>query len=149
MIWILATRGAATKLRASPFTETTVEGVHSVVYRPGIEPVPMAGSQAASAPMGTYSRGVQRISGFVFSYHGSVAETLFSITAGIDLWIRYRANGQKRLRKLKDVLFVGDATVMFPAINRGISEWIGVPFRVQIPEGDTLANHVEDVVDGS
>lgn len=146
MIWILATRGASTKLRATPFTETAIEGVHSVVYRPGIEPVPGSGAEGAQ-PAGTYARGVPRISGVVFSYHGSAAEALFAINAGIDLWIRYRADGAARIRKLKDVIFVGDAAVMFPAMNRGLSELVAVPFRVQIPEGDTLANHVEDVAE--
>jgi hypothetical protein len=57
MIWILATRGAATKLRASPFTETAIEGVHSVVYRPGIEPVPFSGDEPAA--VGVYGRGAR------------------------------------------------------------------------------------------
>jgi hypothetical protein len=147
MIWILATRGASTKLRASPFTETTIEGVHSVVYKPGIEPVPFSGEDLTQGKLGTFARGVYRISGFVFSYHGSAAETLLGITTGIDLLIRYRANGQKRKRTLSDVLFVGDATVTVPALNTGVSELIGVPFRVQIPSGETLADHVTDAVE--
>lgn len=147
MIWILATRGAATKLRATPFTETTIEGVHSVAYKPGIEAVPFSGEDQTQGKLGTFGRGVYRISGFVFSYHGSAAETLFAVTAGIDLIIRYRANGQKRKRTLSDVIFIGDATVTVPALNAGISELIGVPFRVQIPSGETLAEHVTDVVD--
>lgn len=147
MIWILATRGASTKLQLTPFTETTIEGVHSVVYRPGIEPIPHSGADQAVGERGTYIRGVHRISGLVFSYDGSAAETLLGITAGIDLIVRYRANGQKRTRTLQDVLFIGDATVAVPALNRGVSELIGVPFRVQIPEGDTLADHVVDAVD--
>jgi len=147
MIWILATRGASTKLRASPFTETVIEGVHSVVYRPGVEPVPASGAEGGSGAIGTYARGLHRITGVVFSYHGSAAETLLGITAGIDLWIRFRADGQRRVRKLKDVVFVGDATVVLPEMNRGLSELIAVPFRVQIPEGNTLTNHVEDVLD--
>ena len=146
MIWILATRGAATKLRASPFTETTIDGVHSVVYRPGIEPVPFAGDKATE-PLGVYGRGVQRLSGVLFSYHGSVAESLLGISAGIDLIVRYRANGQKRKRTFSDVLFVGDATVTVPGLNSGLSTLIGVPFRVQIPLGETLATHVTDAAD--
>ncbi len=147
MIWILATRGASTKLRASPFTETTIEGVHSVVYKPGIEPVPFSGEDLTQGKLGTFARGVYRISGFIFSYHGSAAETLLGITTEIDLLIRYRANGQKRKRTLSDVLFVGDATVTVPALNTGVSELIGVPFRVQIPSGETLADHVTDAVE--
>ncbi len=147
MIWLLATRGAATKLRASPFTETPIEGVHSVVYKPGIEPVPFSGEDQAAGELGTYARGVYRLSGFVFSYHGSVAEMLFGITAGIDLIIRYRANAQKRKRTLADVLFIGDATVTVPGLNTGLGELIGVPFRVQFPAGDTFADHVMDVVE--
>ncbi len=147
MIWILANRGAATKLRASPFTETTIEGVHSVVYKPGIEPLPFSGEDQAQGKLGTFARGVYRISGFVFSYHGSAAEALFAVTAGIDLIVRYRANGQRRKRTLSDVIFVGDAMVTVPALNAGVSELIGVPFRVQIPSGETFADHVTDAMD--
>lgn len=147
MIWILATRGASTKLRASPFTETIIEGVHSVVYKPGIEPVPLSGSDIGVGPRGTFVRGLHRVSGFVFTYDGSGAETLLGVTAAIDLIFRYRASGEKRKRTLKNVLFLGDATVTAPAINGGVSELVGVPFRVQIPEGETLAQHVEDAAD--
>lgn len=147
MIWILATRGASTKLRSSPFTETTIEGIHSVVYKAGIEPVPLTGEDSSQGQLGTYQRGLHRISGLVFSYDGSAAETLLGGTSELDLIIRYRANGQKRMRTLSDVLFVGDATVTIPSLNEGVSELIGVPFRVQIPSGNTLANHVTDVVD--
>jgi len=147
MIWILATRGALTKLRASPFTETLIEGVHSVVYRPGIEPIPFSGGNEGEGELGTYGRGVHRVSGFLFSYNGSAAETLLAITDEIDLIIRYRASGHERKRTLKDVLFVGDATVTVPALNTGVSELVGVPFRVQIAEGGTLAGHVEDAMD--
>jgi len=147
MIWILAARGASTKLRLSPFTETTIEGVHSVVYRPGIEPVPFSGEDETAGDVGTYSRGLHRISGFVFSYHGSAAETLLSIVVPIDLIVRYRGNAQKRKRTFSDVLFVGDATVTVPSLNSGVSELIGVPFRVQIPIGETVGNHITDVAE--
>lgn len=147
MIWILATRGVTTKLRLAPLTETAIEGVHSVVYEPGITPVPASADDESSGPPGTFARGLHRISGFVMSYDGNVAETLFAIDDEINLIIRYRANGQKRKRTLKDVVFVGDATVTVPSINRGVSSVIGVPFRVQIPEGETLADHVADVVE--
>lgn len=147
MIWILATRGAATKLRASPFTETAIEGVHSVVYKPGIEPVPRTGEDPAAGALGTFARGLYRIAGFVYSYHGSVAEILFGITSGIDLVIRYRANGQKRALTLFDVVFIGDATVTFPGLNSGVSELIGVPFRVQIPAGGTFVEFLTDAVE--
>lgn len=147
MNWILATRGASTKLRLTPFTETTIEGVHSVVYKPGIAPVPLSGADTSEGALGTFQRGLHRISGFVFSYHGDVAETLLSITSEIDLIVRYRANTQKRMRTLSDIIFVGDSAVTFPALNAGESELIGVPFRVQIPEGSTLATHVTDAVE--
>ncbi|MGD2110385.1 MAG: hypothetical protein PVI86_13470 [Phycisphaerae bacterium] len=147
MIWILATRGALTKLRDSPFTETAIEGVQSVVYKPGIVPIAATGADPSGAPLGTYARGLHRASGFVFTYHGSAAETLLAITDEIDLIILYRANGQKRKRTLKDVLFVGDATVTVPGLNTGVSELIGVPFRLQIPDTDTLSDHIADAVD--
>lgn len=145
MIWILATRGASTKLRNSPFTETVIEGVHSLVYKPGIEPVPADGNGGAA--LGTFLRGLHRVSGVVFSHHGSAAETLLGITAPIDLIIRYRADGSKRKRTLADVIFLGDAMVSFPTLSSGVSELIGVPFRVQIPEGEALAGHVVDAAD--
>ena len=147
MIWILATRGAATKLRSTPFTETAIEGVHSVVYKPGIEPIPFTGADGTAGERGTFGRGLHRITGFVFSYHGSVAETLFALEDEIDLIVYYRANGQKRKRTLKEIIFLGDAMVTVPALNTGVSALIGVPFRVQIPEGEKLVDHVEDVVD--
>ena len=147
MIWILATRGASTKLRLTPFTETTIEGVHSVVYKPGIAPIPFSGNDTTEGELGTYGRGLHRISGFVFSHHGSAAETLLAITDAIDLIIRYRANGQQRKRTIQDVLFVGDTSVTLPGLNTGLSELIRVPFRVQIPEGETIAGHITDAVD--
>jgi hypothetical protein len=147
MIWILATRGASTKLRASPFTETAIEGVHSLAYKPGIEPVPVTGSDTTAGELGTFTRGLHRVSGLIFSLHGSVAEELLGITAAVDLIVRYRTNGQKRRRTLGDVVFIGDAAITFPARNTGLSELIGVPFRVQIPAGETLADHVTDEVD--
>lgn len=147
MISILATRGVSTKLRQSPFTETVTAGVHSVVYRPGIVPVPLDGMDATLGPLGTFVRGLHRLSGFVFSYDGLAAQNLFGIASPIDLIVRYRGSGEKRKRTLLDVIFIGDGTVTVPSLNRGIPELIGVPFRMQIPEGDTLANHVTDVVE--
>ena len=147
MIWILATRGASTKLRSTPFTETSIEGVHGVIYKPGIEAVPFSGADGTAGDLGTFQRGLHRVSGYVFSYDGSAAETLFAIVSDIDLIIRYRANGQKRKRTLADVLFIGDATVTVPPMNTGVSQLIGVPFRVQIPEDETLTDHVTDAVD--
>ncbi|MBI1825878.1 MAG: hypothetical protein HY287_05855 [Planctomycetes bacterium] len=145
MIWLLATRGLTTKLRSSPFTETAITGAHSIVYKPGVEAIPGAGD--SSGALGTFTRGGHRVSGIVFSYNGAVAETIFAISNGIDLLIRYRANGQKRLRTLLNVLFVGDATVTVPGLNEGLSELIGVPFRLQIPSGETLADHITDAVE--
>lgn len=147
MIWIMATRGAATKLRNSPFTETSIPGVHSVVYRPGIEPIIYSGADEEEGELGTFGRGVHRVSGYVFSYHGSVAEELFAVDDAIDLIIYYRASGEKRRRTLADVIFVGDAVVTVPSLNTGVAELIGVPFRVQLPEGETLADHVVDELD--
>ncbi|MBI4719256.1 MAG: hypothetical protein HY763_15775 [Planctomycetes bacterium] len=147
MIWVLATRGATTKLRASPFTETAIEGVQGVVYRPGIEPVPQSGSDASAGARGTFARGLHRLSGLVFTYDGNAAETLLSIAAAVDLIIRYRAAGAARKRTILDVLFVGDSMVSFPGTNSGVSELVGVPFRAQIAEGQTLAQHVVDAVD--
>ncbi|MCO6437853.1 MAG: hypothetical protein J5J06_12245 [Phycisphaerae bacterium] len=145
MIWILATRGASTRLRQSPFAETAIAGVQGVVYRPGIAPVVNSGEDGSAGPAGTFVRGVHRISGVLFSYDGNVAETLFAITEPIDLIVRYTASGESRKRVLKDVLFIGDAVVTVPPLNRGEAELIGVPFRVQIPDTETLAQHVEDL----
>ena len=87
------------------------------------------------------------ISGVVFSYDGSAAETLLGMSGNLDLVIRYRAAGEKRKRTISNVLFVGDATVTVPALNTGTTPLIGVPFRVQIPEGNTIAGHVTDTTD--
>ena len=83
----------------------------------------------------------------MFSYDGLVAETLFGIENPIDLIIGYRANGQKRIRTLLDIIFIGDATVTIPALNKGIPELVGVPFRVQIPPDEALTDHITDAVD--
>jgi len=147
MIWILATRGASMKLRVSPYTETAIEGVHSVVYKPGVEPVPMSGTDAAEGPLGTFGRGVHRLSGIIFSYDGSAAEKLLSINEDVDLVVRYQASGARRKRTLARIVFVGDAQVVVPAMNAGLSELVGVPFRMQIPEGETLADSIEDTTD--
>lgn len=147
MIWILATRGASTKLKLSPFTETSIEGVHGLVYKVGVEPVPFSGADAAVGAVGTFDRGLHRASGVLFSYHGSVAEELLAITSKIDLIVRYTANGQLRKRTFSDVIFLGDASVTVPAQNTGTSRLIGVPFRVQIPTGNTIANHIIDATD--
>jgi hypothetical protein len=147
MIWVLATRGAYTKLRNSPYTETDIEGVHSVVYKPGIYPIADAGKDVTTRNVGEYYRGVNRVSGYVFSYHGLTAEILFAIEDPIDLIIRYRANGESRKRTLLDMLFIGDATVTVPSLSEGVPELIGVPFRVQLPFGETLADHITDTVD--
>jgi len=147
MIWILATRGASTKLRQTPFTETAIEGVFSAVYKPGVEPIPFSGGDTGEGQLGTYSRGANRASGFVFSYDGSAAETLFGITDEIDLIVRYQANGQLRKKTFSDILFVGDSTVTLPGLNSGVAELIGVPFRIQIPTGSTLLDHIIDESD--
>jgi len=145
MLWILATRGASTKLRSSPYTETPIEGVHSVVYKPGIAVFAFTGGELWDP--GTFARGLHRISGYVFSYHGLVAETLFASPDDIDLVIYYRADSGRRKRTITDVIFIGDATVTVPSVNEGVSELIGVPFRVQVPEGDDVWDHVVDEED--
>ena len=134
---------ASTNLRQSPFTETTIEGVHSVVYKPGVQPVALT----EDPDRGTFDRGLHRISGFVFSYDGLSAKTLLGIIAEIDLIVRYRAPGEARKLTLSDVVFAGDAIVSFPPINRGVSTLIGVPFLVNVPEGDTLDDHLADAVE--
>ncbi|GMU38167.1 MAG: hypothetical protein KJ057_14325 [Phycisphaerae bacterium] len=145
MIWLLATRGAATVLRESPFTETVIEGVYAVVYRPGVELVAQDGGDAAAAPLGTYARGLHRVSGFVYAWHGSAAEELLAIEDEIDLVIRYRAgNGESRKRTLQQAMFGGDATVTFPNLSSGLGGLVSVPFRLQIAEGDTLSDRIAD-----
>ena len=147
MIWILATRGASTKLRSSPYTETTIEGVHSVVYRPGIAPVFYGAWDGDIGIPGTYARGGHRIAGFLFSYDGLAPHTLFAIENDIDLIIRYRASGQKRIRTFDDVIFLGDATVTMPSINTGVPVLTGVPFHVQIPLDQRMSDYFTDEVD--
>lgn len=144
MISLLAIHSAATKLRDAPFTETPIPGVHSLIYRPGVEPLPLAGDDAATGPRGTFARGLHRLSGVLFLHDGAAAEALLTTTDDLDLIIRYRTGHERRVRTFKDVLFAGDATVTIPPRNTGLSELVGVPFRLQIPEGETIADHVED-----
>lgn len=145
---MLSTLGARTKLRDAPFTETPVPAVQTLVYRVGIEPVPRSGEEG-EGPEGTFARGARRTSGVLFTYHGSAAEELFTIDDPIDLIVSYRSGTERRTRTFADVLFVGDATVAVPSLNTGLPALIGVPFRVQIPLGDTLADHIIDELEGS
>ncbi len=147
MIWMLAARGASTRLRSTPFTETALAGVHSVVYKPGIATVPLSGGDETQGEAGTFSRGLHRVSGFLFSHDASAAESLFAVEVPIDLIVRYQAGDERRRRTLLDVIFIGDATVTVPGRNTGVSELIGVPFRVQIPAGETIGDHVTDEAD--
>ncbi len=145
MNWILATRGAATVLRVSPFTETAITGVHSVVYRPGVDLIPLYVGDAT--PLGAYSRGLHRIAGVVYAYDGDAAEALLSIDAEVDLLIRYRARDGVRVRTIERILFGGAAQVAFPAVETEAAPLIGVPFRAQLPTGTTLANAIIDQED--
>ena len=70
MIWILATRGASTRLRVSPYTETPIEGVQSVVYKPGVVPVPATGADVGGGDLGTFTRGLRADSPAVFTRGG-------------------------------------------------------------------------------
>ena len=148
MIWLLAHRRTSTKLRASPFTETTIDGGHSVLYRPGVAAIQYTGQEPLLGVEGTFGRGLHRVSGFVFSFDGSGADTLLGIEDPIDLIVYYIAAQNKyRKRTFTDVVFVGDATVRVPEIDTGLGDLVGVPFKVNIPTGDTLADHVIDATD--
>jgi hypothetical protein len=142
MNWILATRGAATVLRVSPFTETAIVGVHSVVYRPGVDLIPLYVGDAT--PLGSYARGLHRLAGVVYAYDADVAEALLGITAEVDLRIRYRARSGVRRRTIERIVFGGSSQVSFPAISEGLPPLIGVPFRAQLPSGTTLGDAVTD-----
>ena len=148
MIWLLANRGISTQQLDDPYTETTVEGGHSVVYSPGVAPIRYAGNVSPQGPLGHYGRGLHRISGFVFSFDGDAAENLLGIDYRIQLVIRYIAStNQYRIRRFLETVLVGDATVTIPSLNLGIGELIGVPFRVNIAEDETLDDHSIDEVD--
>ncbi|MFQ5489442.1 MAG: hypothetical protein ACE5GE_01865 [Phycisphaerae bacterium] len=148
MVWLLAVESISTRLLNTPFTETFIEGAHSLVYSPGVEPVKFAGLATPQGPIGTFGRGLHRASGVVFSFDGDAAEKLMAISAPIEVTARYlTAQNLHRKRRLSDVVFVGDATVTVPPLNRGVGPLIGVPFRVNIPQGDTLANHILDESD--
>ena len=142
MIWILATRGAS---YFNGMAETVIEGVHSLVYRVGVTPVACDGE--GGCKVGEFKRVVQRVSGVLFSYHGSVAEELLVIDDTVDLEVRYRANLEHRKRTFSKVLFMGDAVVAFPALNTGVSELIGVPFRVQLPNNKRIGDRITDAAD--
>ena len=148
MIWLLAHRKMSTKLRESPYTETTIDGANSLVYQPGVEPIRNSGQTGSEYPLGTFRQGMHRASGFVFSFDGDAAEKLLGIEEAIDLIVYYIA-GENRHRKrtFSDVVFVGDATVRVPPASTGLSDLIGVPFKVNIPSGETLADHISDEAD--
>ena len=145
MIWLLAHRRMSTKLAAYPYTETTIEGGHSLLYKPGVEPVLSDGLGEPPGSEGTYSRGMHRASGYVFTYNGDGAEALLGIDDDIDLIVYYLANrNQHRKRTISGVVFAGDATVVVPGVNAGLGDLIGVPFKVSIAQGETLADHIVD-----
>ena len=147
MIWLMAVRRISTKLVNSPFTETFIEGANSVIYEPGIEPIAYTGADG-TGDAGEFSRGVNRISGMVFSHDGAAAEALFAIEQVIDLKVYYTgAKNEKRIRTIKDILFVGDAEVIVPGDHEGISQLIGVPFRAQFADGEKLADKVSDAAE--
>jgi len=141
MIWILTTRGISRRQSGSADPETTVEGAHSVVYRPGVEPIPLRDDFGT---LGTYVRGPLRASGVVYAYDGNAAETLLGLDNEQELIIRYQANGAARKRTISRVLFSGDATVTVPALNEGVPLLIGVPFRVQIELFESLSDRITD-----
>jgi len=148
MVWLLAVESISTKLLDSPFTETFVDGANSMVYSPGVEPIKFAGLANPQGPIGTFGKGLHRASGIVFSYDGDAAEKLLAIEATIELITRYlTSQNEHRKRRMVDVVFVGDSTVTVPPLSRGVGPLIGVPFRVNIPQGNTLANHVFDESD--
>ena len=148
MIWLLANRRLSTKLLDSPYTETTISGAHSLIYSPGVEPIRYAGNVSLQGPLGTYGRGLHRVSGFVFSFDGDTAEKLLRIEDRIQLVVYYIAEeNEHRIRRFLEVVFVGDAAVTIPPLNVGVGELIGVPFKVNIPEDETLDDHIIDEVD--
>ena len=145
MIWLLANRRMTTKLINLPQTETTIEGAHSLIYTAGVEPIQFAGLVDPQGPLGTFGRGLHRTSGFVFSHDGDAAEKLLGIDEPIELIVHYlAAQNEHRKRRFTDVVFVGDVRVTVPPLSSGIGELVGVPFKVNIPEGDTLATHIID-----
>jgi hypothetical protein len=84
----------------------------------------------------------------VFSFDGDAAEKLLRITADIQLIVYYVAGqNEPRIRRFVNTVFVGDATVTIPPLNVGVGELIGVPFKVNIPEDETLDDHIIDEVD--
>jgi hypothetical protein len=148
MIWLLAHRKMSTKLMDSPYTETTIDGANSLVYQPGVEPIRYAGQEEPYGPEGTYGRGLHRVSGFVFSFDGDAAEKLLGIEDAINLIVYYLSGeNQHRKRTLIDVVFVGDATVRVAPASSGLGDLIGVPFKINIPAEETLADHVIDETD--
>jgi len=145
VIWLLAHRRISTKLLDAPYTETAVEGAHSLVYWPGVAPVKFAGQVEPYGPQGTFGRGLHRASGFVFSFDGDVAEKLLGIDAPVSVIAYYlAARNRQRKRTFIDVVFVGDATVRIPPLNDGMGDLIGVPFKVNIPYDETLEDHIVD-----
>lgn len=146
MIVLRATR-ISTKLRDTPYTETTVEKGYGVVYVPSIDY-----SEKEEPNQGTYEQGLHRISGYVFSLDNNVAETLFAITDAIDLIVYYTTDaGEARKRTLANIMFGGKTVgpnadrILRPPIRPDAEPLMfGVPFVVQIPSTEKIGDHVTD-----
>jgi len=144
VVHLLATRRASTKLVDPPNTETFIEGVAGVLYRVGVTVIAGTG-EANGVPKGTFARGLPTVSGFVYSYDSQSAITLLSMVAKLDLILYYTAGAsQRRKRTFKDVIFVGEATVVAPELNAGLGALVGTPFRMQLPEGAVLSAQIVD-----
>lgn len=144
MILLPRVRRISTKLRQSPYTETIVTSAYGIAYEPSIEVLP-------GDPAGTFIRGQHTIRGWVFSFNSYVAETLFAVTGSIDLVVRYVSPVQQnRKRTFGDIIFAG-RTEATEGLLGDLSSTktprtilFGVPFVVQIPSGETIADHVTD-----
>ena len=143
MIWIPVTTGAAIRQRTSPFDEDDIQGAHSLVYQPGVQPLVLS----ENGLDGTFARGLARVKGYIFVCDANAAETLLSTSEEVDIIVRYVAQGIRRKRTLLRALFVGDATVAIPAAASEPPEPIGVPFRLQIPMWEELSEHIQDSED--
>ena len=134
------------KLRAEPFTVTTIAQGYAVSYQPEVDVIPLV-----SPNEGKYEAGLHRCHGFVWTFDDAEAEALLAVTAAIDLIAYYTdRTGTARKRTFSDILFAGltidtEGLLRETGTERTAAIAFGVPFRVQIADDETVAEHVTDV----
>lgn len=128
---------------AAKYDTTDLAGVHSLTYRIGVQPIP--GDGEGNGKLGEFRRGLNRCSGFFWSFDANIAEILLATVSNETLTVWYTSlDGDQRKRVIQKVLWLGDARVTFPNVNTGLGSLIGVPFRVQFPKNADISDRISD-----